>query len=47
MTTRGLTLNFDSELDFFDSWQSNMSQMEDIDGPTELEVLFTQRFLSF
>ena len=39
MTTRGLTLIFDSELDFFDSWQSNMSQNEDIDGSQGLEVV--------
>ena len=33
MTFHSLALNFDSELHFFDCWQSIMSQVDDLDGP--------------
>ena len=39
MTLQGLTLNFDSEVDIFDSLLSIMSQNDDIDGPNGLEVV--------
>ena len=39
MTFHSLALNFDSEEHLFDCWQSIMSQVDDLDEPTGLEVL--------
>ena len=39
MTYLGLTLNFDAEVDLFDSLLSIISQNEDIDGPVGSEVV--------
>ena len=39
MTYRSFALNFDSEVHLFDCLSSIMSQVDDLEGPTGLEVV--------
>ena len=39
MTCHGFALNFDAEVDLFDCWQSFMSQVDDLEGPSGLELV--------
>ena len=43
MTYHSLALNFDSELDLFDFWQSIISQNDDLNGSTGLEVVENEK----